>query len=160
MYIFLLLTFLTIFNIMSSDLTFLTSDIFYHSTFCPNRPFLLSTLFLFGVLSHSTLCPIRHFLHSILCLFGILSHSTLCPFDIFYHSTFCHSTFFTFGVCYFDILSVNLLPWSLYSTLLLYGYRLPWCKRWVGWGWYGEGGHKFIAGKVGGRDRRCAGVYG
>jgi hypothetical protein len=46
-------------------------DIFYHSTFCPNRPFLLSTL----------------------CLFGVLSYSTFCPFDIFYQSTFCYSAF-------------------------------------------------------------------
>jgi hypothetical protein len=88
-YISLLSTFLTIFDIMSSDSTLLTFDIFYHSTFCHNRPFLLSTLFLFGVLSHSTLCPIQHFVRSTFFTirhfvirhfvpFGVLS------FDVFY----------------------------------------------------------------------------
>ncbi len=70
-YISLLSTFLTIFDIMHSHSTSVTFNIFYHSTFCPNRPFLLSTL----------------------CLLGVLSHSTLCPFDIFYNLTFCHSAF-------------------------------------------------------------------
>jgi hypothetical protein len=70
-YISLLSTFLTIFDIMSSHSAFITFDIFYHLTFCPNWPFLLSTLFLFDV----------------------LSHSTFCPFNVFYHSTFCHSAF-------------------------------------------------------------------
>ncbi len=67
---------------------------------------------------HSTFCPIRRFV-----LFDVLSYSTFCPFDVFYHSTYCHSTFcpirhfvlrifFTVGVFYFDILSVNHSPFK------------------------------------------------
>jgi hypothetical protein len=45
--------------------------------------------------------------------FDVLSHSAFFPFDVLSHSVFCLSmfcrlTFFTFGVCYFDFLSVNL----------------------------------------------------
>jgi hypothetical protein len=36
-----------------------------------------------------------------------LSHSAFFPFDVLSHSAFCLSTFCPFGVCYFDILSVN-----------------------------------------------------
>ncbi len=53
---------------MSSPSAFITFNIFYHSTFCTNRHFLLF-------------------------LFGVLSPSTFCPFDVFYHSTFCHSVY-------------------------------------------------------------------
>jgi hypothetical protein len=45
--------------------------------------------------------------HSAFFPFDLLYHSAFFPFDILSHSAFCLSTFCTFGVCYFDILSVN-----------------------------------------------------
>jgi hypothetical protein len=60
---------------------------FYHSTFCPNGHFLLSTLFLLGVLSHSMFCPfevftIRHFVIQHFVQFDVLS------FNVFYGRRF------------------------------------------------------------------------
>jgi hypothetical protein len=83
--------------------TFFPFDIFStrrpvlsHLTFCPIRRFFHSAFFPFGVSYYSTFCPIRRFFHS---MFN--------PIQRFFHSTFYRSTFCTFGVCYFDILSVN-----------------------------------------------------
>ncbi len=67
------------------------SKIFYHSTFCPNWPFLLSTLFLFGVLSHSTFFPLWRFFH-----WTFFSIRCFCPFRHFFHSTFCPIPRFVF----------------------------------------------------------------
>ncbi len=39
--------------------------------------------------------------------YDVLSHSVFITFDLLSHLTFCPSTFFTFGVFYFDMLSVN-----------------------------------------------------
>ncbi len=75
------------FDIMS-HLAFITFDIMSIRRFVP-----------FDILS------VRHFVSFDILLFGILSHSTIC------RSTFC-----TFGVCYFDILSVNL--WRYLSSSL------------------------------------------
>ncbi len=102
---------------MSSDSTFLTFDIFYHSTFfpiglsyfrhyfysafCPIRHYVPFGLSYFRHYVFSVFCPIRHFSVRHFLPFDILS------FGILSHSTFCRSTFFTFGVCYFDIFSVN-----------------------------------------------------
>jgi hypothetical protein len=76
-----------LFDIMS-HLAFLTFDIRSIRRFVP-----------FDILSF------RHFLPFDILSFGILSHATLCRL------TFC-----TFGVCYFDILSVN--PGILLSATL------------------------------------------
>jgi hypothetical protein len=67
-------------------------DVLYHSPFCPLWHYVPfdSSLDNFYQL---TFFPSRPFLLSTLCLFGVLSRSTFCPFDIFYHSTFCHSAF-------------------------------------------------------------------
>jgi hypothetical protein len=81
--------------------TFVPFDFLSHWAFFPfnissNRRFLLfdhlsqSTFFPFDVLSQSAFFPFYVFSHSVFCL-----------------STFCPSTFFTVGVFYFGILSVN-----------------------------------------------------
>jgi hypothetical protein len=103
----------------------------HHSTFCPNRPFLLLTWFPFGVLSHSAflafnIMSIQHFVP-----FDILSFQHFLPFDILSfgivsHSMFCHSTFCTFGICYFDILSVN--PFNCSGKFLWFVLLLPFMK--------------------------------
>ncbi len=81
---------------------------FFHSTFFPpvglffpfgdlsHSAFFHSTFFPFGVSYYSTFCPIWRFFHS-----------TFCPIRRFFHSMFSRWMFFTFGVCYFEILSVN-----------------------------------------------------
>jgi hypothetical protein len=114
---------------MSSDSTLLTFDIPCYSTFCTIRPFFHLKFCPIRLFFHSTFCPVRlFFLFDIFSirrflLFNLLSHSTLVPFNVLYHSaffpfdvlshsafclsTFWRSTFCTFGVCYFDILSVN-----------------------------------------------------
>jgi hypothetical protein len=66
----------------------------------------------FDIMSHSAfitfdIMSLRRFVP-----FDILSVRHFVSFDIFSfgnvsHSTFCRSTFFPFGVCYFNILSVN-----------------------------------------------------
>ncbi len=100
---------------------------FWHSTFCPIRHFSirhfvsfdvisvrqfvpfdvlsLSTFFTFDILSVRrfvafNILSVRHFVSFNILAFGIVSHST-----------FCRSTFCPFGVCYFDILSVNQPTW-------------------------------------------------
>jgi hypothetical protein len=90
----------------------------FYSTFCPTQRFVSfnvlyhSAFFPFGVFPFNvsyylTFCPIRRFFPV-----DVLSHVAFFPFNILSHSafcllTFCRSTFFTFGICYFDILSVN-----------------------------------------------------
>jgi hypothetical protein len=76
-------------------------DVLSRSAFFPFDVFSIRCFVPFGLLSHSTLVP-----------FDILSHSAFFPFDVLSHSAFwlstlCCSTFCPFGVCYFDILSVN-----------------------------------------------------
>ncbi len=58
---------------------------------------------------HSTFCPIRHFSIRHFVSFDVISVRQFVPFDVLSHSTFCRSTFCPFGVCDFDILSVNRL---------------------------------------------------
>jgi hypothetical protein len=100
------------------DSTLFPVDIFSHSTLCPIRRLLHSTLFPINVFYHSTLCPIQRFFTFVLMSFrsfvpfDVLSFRRFLPFDILSinilsNSTFCLSTFFTVGVFYFDILSVN-----------------------------------------------------
>jgi hypothetical protein len=73
---------------------------FYSANFIFNV-FSIRRFLLFDLWSHSTFFP-----------FDVLSHSAVFPFDVLSHSafclsTFCRSTFRTFCVFYFDILSVN-----------------------------------------------------
>jgi hypothetical protein len=60
-----------------------------------------------SVLSHLTLCPIWPFLLSTLCLSGVFSFQHFLLFDILSIRRFVVRRFFTFGVFYFNILSVN-----------------------------------------------------
>jgi hypothetical protein len=74
---------------------FVPVDVFLHSIF------LVDIFLVFGILSQS-----------VLFIFYVLSQSALFPFDVLSHSafflpTFCPSTFFTVGVFYFEVLSVN-----------------------------------------------------
>jgi hypothetical protein len=92
---------------------------FFYSTFCPIRRFSIRHLVLFGYFSiqrffQSTFCTIRPFVHLMFFPFDVSSHLAFFPFNVLSHSAFCLSTlcrsaFCTFGVCYFDILSVNRL---------------------------------------------------
>jgi hypothetical protein len=96
------------FEVLSHS-TISTFLIFYvfHSTFCPIQRFVPFGVFsircflLFDLLFHSTFFPFDVFSHSAFFPFDVLSHSAFCL------STFCRLTFFTFGIFYFDILSVN-----------------------------------------------------
>jgi hypothetical protein len=111
------------FNLLS-DLAFLIYstlfpvDVFYQSTFFPIRRLLHSTLFPADVFYFWTFCPLKHLLPTFLCPFrrylpsNVLSFRRFLLFDVFSvdllsYSTFCLSTFFTVGVFYFNILSVN-----------------------------------------------------
>ncbi len=83
---------------------------------------------LLSIIYLSIWCPIRRFLLSTFCPFVIVYHSTFCPFllfnvfsvDLLSHSMLHPSMFFTVGVFYFNILSVNrrlltFLSWSWHS---------------------------------------------
>jgi hypothetical protein len=94
---------------------------YVYSVFCPIRHFVRSTFF-----------TIRHFVIRHFVPFNVLSVRHFLPFDIssfgiLSHSMFCRSMFFTFGICYFNILSVNredLLPNSSSQVFLW-----PFCLR-------------------------------
>jgi hypothetical protein len=79
---------------------FVPFHIMSRSAFCTLDIMSIRRFFPFNILSF------RHFLR-----FDILS------VDILSHSTFCRSMFCTFGVCYFDLLSVNPLN-SGYRTFV------------------------------------------
>jgi hypothetical protein len=71
---------------------------------------LIFLLILIVYVFYLTFCPIRHFVP-----FDVFSIQRFVPFGVFsnrhfvpFGLLFCNSTFFTFGVCYFDILLVNL----------------------------------------------------
>jgi hypothetical protein len=99
-------------------LTLFPVDLFYHSKLRPVQPLLYSTLFpvdiflLFDVLSHSVFITfvLMSFWHYF--PFDVVSFRHFLLFNVFTidllsHLTFCPPTFFTVGVFYFDILSVN-----------------------------------------------------
>ncbi len=107
--------FLTIFNIRSSHSTFLTFNIFTirrlsQSAFFPFDVFSIQCFLLFDLLSHTAFFPFDVLSHSAFFPFDVLSHSALCL------STFCRSAFLTFGVFYFNILSVNRFSLSVGPT--------------------------------------------
>jgi hypothetical protein len=76
---------------------FFPFDVLSHSAFFP-----------FGVSYYSIFCPIRRFFHLMFCPIRRFFHLTFCPIRRFVFRRFVVRRFFTFGVCYFDILSVNL----------------------------------------------------
>jgi hypothetical protein len=75
---------------------------FFQSTFFTFRRFVPVDIFL-----HSTFFPVNVFYSSTFCPSPPLLSLTFCPSGRLFHLTFCPSTFFTVGVFYFDVLSVN-----------------------------------------------------
>ncbi len=102
---------------------FVPFDILYHSTFCPIWHFSIRHFVSFDVISVRQFVPFDVLSHSTFFTFDILSLRWFVPLDILSvrhfvsfdilafgivsNSTFCRSTFCPFGVCDFDILSVN-----------------------------------------------------
>jgi hypothetical protein len=80
---------------------------FCNSMFCPIRHYFYSTFCPIRYYFYSTFCPIQHYVPFGLYYFRHYVYSAFCPIRHFIPFDVCRSKFCTFGVCYFDILSVH-----------------------------------------------------